>query len=134
MLCLCHTLCSVITCLAVYCVHQELIPVLLSVIASHPDSKIRDQLLHIMFNLIKRPDKHQRYVYMNSPRASTTRVCRKRTHRTHSNNRTTYKSQLAPGLQSKNWRPIHVCACIYNSCRYVRDQLINLASLAFRRF
>ena len=42
------------------CMCQELIPVLLSVIASHPDSKTRDQLLHIMFNLIKRPDRHQR--------------------------------------------------------------------------
>ena len=33
---------------------------LLGVVASHPDSKTRDQLLHIMFNLIKRPDRHQR--------------------------------------------------------------------------
>ena len=41
---------------------QELIPVLLLVIASHPDSKTRDQLLHMMFNLIKRPDRHQRWV------------------------------------------------------------------------
>jgi hypothetical protein len=44
---------------------EELIPVLLSVIASHPDSKTRDQLLHIMFNLIKRPDRHQRQMIMN---------------------------------------------------------------------
>ena len=35
---------------------------LLIVIASHPDPKMRDQLLHTMFNLIKRPDRHQRFV------------------------------------------------------------------------
>ena len=54
-LCVCVCVCV--------CVFQELIPVLLGVVANHPDSKTRDQLIHIMFNLIKRPDRHQRYSY-----------------------------------------------------------------------
>ena len=37
-------------------------PILLCVVSKHPDSKTRDQLLHMMFNLIKRPDKQQRWV------------------------------------------------------------------------
>ena len=49
------------------CIHsiplpQELIPILLCVISKHSDARIRDQLLHMMFNLIKRPDRKQRSV------------------------------------------------------------------------
>ncbi len=43
-----------------------MIPILLVVLAKHPDSKARDQLMNIMFNLIKRPDKNQRMVIMSS--------------------------------------------------------------------
>lgn len=44
---------------------EELIPILLCVVSKHPDSKTRDQLLHMLFNLIKRPDKKQRQVIMS---------------------------------------------------------------------
>ena len=33
---------------------------LLCVVSRHPDGKVRDQLLNMMFNLIKRPDRGQR--------------------------------------------------------------------------
>ncbi len=35
-------------------------------LAKHSDGKVRDQLMHMMFNLIKRPDKSQRMVIMSS--------------------------------------------------------------------
>ena len=41
---------------------DELIPVLLVTISTHPDSGERDKLLNILFNLIKRPDDNQRQV------------------------------------------------------------------------
>lgn len=41
---------------------QELIPLILCTACLHPEPKERDQLLHILFNLIKRPDDEQRYV------------------------------------------------------------------------
>lgn len=40
---------------------QELIPLILCTACLHPEPKERDQLLHILFNLIKRPDDEQRY-------------------------------------------------------------------------
>uniref|UniRef100_A0A8K9XHK7 RAB11 binding and LisH domain, coiled-coil and HEAT repeat containing n=1 Tax=Oncorhynchus mykiss TaxID=8022 RepID=A0A8K9XHK7_ONCMY len=39
---------------------QELIPLILCTACLHPKPKERDQLLHILFNLIKRPDDEQR--------------------------------------------------------------------------
>lgn len=39
---------------------QELIPLILCTACLHPEPKERDQLLHILFNLIKRPDDDQR--------------------------------------------------------------------------
>uniref|UniRef100_A0A8C7G5A5 RAB11 binding and LisH domain, coiled-coil and HEAT repeat containing n=1 Tax=Oncorhynchus kisutch TaxID=8019 RepID=A0A8C7G5A5_ONCKI len=39
---------------------QELIPLILCTACLHPEPKERDQLLHILFNLIKRPDDEQR--------------------------------------------------------------------------
>lgn len=39
---------------------QELIPLLLCGIHFHPRSEVRDNLLHILFNLIKKPDQGQR--------------------------------------------------------------------------
>ncbi|XP_078462530.1 RAB11-binding protein RELCH homolog isoform X1 [Lampetra planeri] len=39
---------------------EELIPVLLCTACLHPESKQRDELLNILFNLIKRPDEQQR--------------------------------------------------------------------------
>lgn len=39
---------------------QELIPLILCTACRHPEPKERDQLLHILFNLIKRPDDEQR--------------------------------------------------------------------------
>ncbi len=41
---------------------QELIPLILCTACLHPEPKERDQLLHILFNLIKRPDDEQRCV------------------------------------------------------------------------
>ena len=43
---------------------QELIPLILCTACLHPEPKERDQLLHILFNLIKRPDDEQRYVQL----------------------------------------------------------------------
>ncbi|XP_035286904.1 RAB11-binding protein RELCH homolog isoform X1 [Anguilla anguilla] len=39
---------------------QELIPLILCTACLHPEPRERDQLLHILFNLIKRPDDDQR--------------------------------------------------------------------------
>ncbi|CAB4065133.1 unnamed protein product [Lepeophtheirus salmonis] len=39
---------------------EDLIPVIMSVIKHHPDIKVRDLLLEILFNLIKKPDSSQR--------------------------------------------------------------------------
>lgn len=43
-------------------IFQELIPLILCTACLHPEPKERDQLLHILFNLIKRPDDEQRCV------------------------------------------------------------------------
>ena len=39
---------------------QELVPVLLGVLTRQSESRSREQLLHMIFNLIKKPDKTQR--------------------------------------------------------------------------
>ena len=39
---------------------QELIPIMLCVLSRHPESKVREQLLHLMYNLSKKPDRNQR--------------------------------------------------------------------------
>ena len=39
---------------------QELIPLILCTAMLHPDAKERDNLLNILFNLIKKPDEEQR--------------------------------------------------------------------------
>jgi hypothetical protein len=41
-----------------------LIPVILTVVKHHPDPKTRDQLTHMLFNLIKKPDENQRHMIM----------------------------------------------------------------------
>ena len=41
---------------------QELIPLIICTAMLHPDSKDRDRLLNILFNLIKKPDEEQRYL------------------------------------------------------------------------
>uniref|UniRef100_A0ACB8FCI6 Uncharacterized protein n=1 Tax=Sphaerodactylus townsendi TaxID=933632 RepID=A0ACB8FCI6_9SAUR len=48
------------------CVHHtyELIPLILCTACLHPEPKERDQLLHILFNLIKRPDDEQRQMIL----------------------------------------------------------------------
>uniref|UniRef100_A0A8C5G3V2 LisH domain-containing protein n=1 Tax=Gouania willdenowi TaxID=441366 RepID=A0A8C5G3V2_GOUWI len=43
---------------------QELIPLILCTACLHPQPKERDQLLHILFNLIKRPDDEQRQMIL----------------------------------------------------------------------
>ncbi|XP_057680079.1 RAB11-binding protein RELCH homolog isoform X2 [Corythoichthys intestinalis] len=43
---------------------QELIPLILCTACLHPKSKERDDLLHILFNLIKRPDDEQRQMIL----------------------------------------------------------------------
>lgn len=42
---------------------QELIPVLLCTVSHHPAARDRDKLLNMMFNLIKRPDRDQRFIH-----------------------------------------------------------------------
>jgi RAB11-binding protein RELCH len=44
---------------------EELLPVLLSVIRQHPDSKARDALTKLLFNLILRPTEDQRQMIMD---------------------------------------------------------------------
>ncbi|XP_042901909.1 RAB11-binding protein RELCH homolog [Parasteatoda tepidariorum] len=44
---------------------EELIPLILCAIALHPDTKERDKLLNILFNLIKRPDEEQRHMILS---------------------------------------------------------------------
>eukprot|EP00794_Sanderia_malayensis_P019013 gene19013-20925_t len=39
---------------------EELIPIILCIVRLHDDVKVRDALLHMLFNLIKRPDEEQR--------------------------------------------------------------------------
>lgn len=39
---------------------DQLVPLLLATAALHPDIDVRNQLLHILFNLIKKPDASQR--------------------------------------------------------------------------
>ncbi|XP_065114154.1 RAB11-binding protein RELCH homolog isoform X2 [Paramisgurnus dabryanus] len=43
---------------------KELIPLILCTACLHPEPKERDQLLHILFNLIKRPDDEQRQMIL----------------------------------------------------------------------
>ena len=43
------------------CQFQELIPLIICTAMLHPDAKERDNLLNILFNLIKKPDEEQRY-------------------------------------------------------------------------
>ncbi|XP_061446133.1 RAB11-binding protein RELCH isoform X1 [Rhineura floridana] len=43
---------------------EELIPLILCTACLHPESRERDQLLHILFNLIKRPDDEQRQMIL----------------------------------------------------------------------
>ncbi|KAJ8406908.1 hypothetical protein AAFF_G00291840 [Aldrovandia affinis] len=43
---------------------QELIPLILCTACLHPQPRERDQLLHILFNLIKRPDDEQRQMIL----------------------------------------------------------------------
>ncbi|MEQ2315902.1 hypothetical protein AMECASPLE_027208 [Ameca splendens] len=50
-------------CLWYICV-SELIPLILCTACLHPEPKERDQLLHILFNLIKRPDDEQRQMIL----------------------------------------------------------------------
>lgn len=45
---------------------QELIPLILCTACLHPESRERDQLLHILFNLIKRPDDEQRCAHCDA--------------------------------------------------------------------
>lgn len=42
---------------------DQLVPLLLATAALHPDIDVRNQLLHILFNLIKKPDASQRWVF-----------------------------------------------------------------------
>lgn len=44
---------------------QEIIPVLLLAILLHGDHKVRDQLLHQLFNLLKKPEEQQRRMILN---------------------------------------------------------------------
>ncbi|KAG1685943.1 LisH domain and HEAT repeat-containing protein KIAA1468 [Nymphon striatum] len=44
---------------------EELIPVILATISTHPEANERDNLLHLLFNLIKRPDSDQRQVILS---------------------------------------------------------------------
>lgn len=55
---------------------QELIPLILCTACLHPEPKERDQLLHILFNLIKRPDDEQRYAGFFFPPMRQTNQCR----------------------------------------------------------
>ena len=41
---------------------QELLPIILCLSLQHPDAKERDNLLHLLFNLVRRPDYNQRRV------------------------------------------------------------------------
>ncbi|XP_077982155.1 RAB11-binding protein RELCH homolog [Glandiceps talaboti] len=43
---------------------EELIPVILCTVSLHPDPKERDNLLNILFNLIKKPDEEQRHMIL----------------------------------------------------------------------
>ena len=43
---------------------EELLPLLLLAIQHHPDAQTRDQLLNILFNLMKKPDADQRKVIL----------------------------------------------------------------------
>ncbi|XP_064466684.1 RAB11-binding protein RELCH homolog [Ornithodoros turicata] len=43
---------------------EELVPLLLAAVALHPEAEARDSLLHLLFNLTKRPDGDQRQVIL----------------------------------------------------------------------
>ncbi|XP_071958266.1 RAB11-binding protein RELCH homolog isoform X2 [Antedon mediterranea] len=43
---------------------EELIPVILYTVSLHPDTRERDKLLNILFNLIKKPDEEQRQMIL----------------------------------------------------------------------
>ena len=43
---------------------EELLPLLLLAIQHHPEAQTRDQLLNILFNLMKKPDADQRKVIL----------------------------------------------------------------------
>ncbi|XP_070574126.1 RAB11-binding protein RELCH homolog isoform X2 [Ptychodera flava] len=43
---------------------EELIPLILCTVSLHPDPKERDNLLNILFNLIKKPDEEQRHMIL----------------------------------------------------------------------
>ncbi|XP_037094917.1 RAB11-binding protein RELCH homolog [Pollicipes pollicipes] len=54
---------------------EELIPLLLTAIQLHPDIRQRDQLLNLLFNLIKRPDQQQRAVILAGFRSLVSQLC-----------------------------------------------------------
>ena len=43
---------------------EELLPLFLTAIQQHSDTKVRDQLLNLLFNLTKKPDLDQRKVIL----------------------------------------------------------------------
>ncbi|XP_066919472.1 RAB11-binding protein RELCH homolog [Clytia hemisphaerica] len=53
---------------------EELIPLILCAACFHDDNKIRDELLHMLFNLIKKPDKEQRKIIIDGCVAFAKRV------------------------------------------------------------
>ena len=55
----CSKTCTILPCL------QELIPIMLCVLSRHPDSKVREQLLHHMYNITKKPDRNQRLAILS---------------------------------------------------------------------
>ncbi|XP_063951492.1 RAB11-binding protein RELCH-like isoform X1 [Lytechinus pictus] len=44
---------------------EELVPLILCTASSHPEAKERDQLLNLLFNLIKKPDEDQRQIILS---------------------------------------------------------------------
>ncbi|XP_071495307.1 RAB11-binding protein RELCH homolog [Diadema antillarum] len=44
---------------------EELVPLILCAASSHPEARERDQLLNLLFNLIKKPDEDQRQVILS---------------------------------------------------------------------
>ncbi|GBG63021.1 hypothetical protein CBR_g34722 [Chara braunii] len=58
---------------------EELLPLIIVAIERHPESQARDVLTHGLFNLIKKPDEHQRKVIMNACVQLAVRIGEQRT-------------------------------------------------------
>uniref|UniRef100_A0A9J8AP70 RAB11 binding and LisH domain, coiled-coil and HEAT repeat containing n=1 Tax=Cyprinus carpio carpio TaxID=630221 RepID=A0A9J8AP70_CYPCA len=86
---------------------EELIPLILCTACLHPEPKERDQLLHILFNLIKRPDDEQRQMILTGCVAFAQHV-----------GPTRVEAELLPQCWEQSWHGNTImCVCLQKEIR-----------------